>query len=146
MSVTIKITGSDAALREAAAKLHKVGAGRLALAVAHKVAPVLQELSDRPWQRRASVEGEQWAPRKRRYYHPLLEKTAKTRRSLKSRAIGTNVVTSVKTKYAVHHQFGAPRAKLPARPFFPTGDALPSVWAARIRKTINNSIEQALRG
>lgn len=144
MSVTIKITGSDAALREAAAKMHKVGAGRLALEVAHKVAPVLQELSDRPWQRRASVEGEQWAPRKRRYYHSLLEKSGKTRRSLKSRAIGTNVVTSVKPPYAKFHQTGTKR--MAARPFFPTGDALPSVWAARIRKTINNSIEQALRG
>jgi len=146
VSVAIKLTGSDAALRAAAAKLHKVGAGRLALAVAHKVAPVLQELSDRPWQRRASVEGESWAPRTRRYYHPILEKTGKTRRSLKSRAIGTNVVTSVKTKYAVHHQFGAPRAKVPARPFFPVGDSLPAVWAARIRKTIAESIEEALRG
>lgn len=144
MSVAVKITGSDAALRAAAAKMHKVGAGRLALAVAHKVAPVVQELSDRPWQRRASVEGEQWAPRKRRYYHPLLEKTGKTRRSLRSRAIGTNVVTSVRTPYARFPQTGTKR--MAARPFFPVGDALPSVWAAKIRKTIADSIEEALRG
>jgi len=144
VSVAIKLTGSDAALRAAAAKLHKVGAGRLALAVAHKVAPVLQELSDRPWQRRASVEGEPWAPRTRRYYHPILEKTAKTRRSLKSRAIGTNVVTSVSTKYAKFHQTGT--RKMAARPFFPVGDSLPAVWAARVRKTIAEGIEEALRG
>lgn len=144
MSVAIKLTGSDAAIRAAAAKLHKVGAGRLALAVAQKVAPVLQSLSDRPWQRRASVEGEQWAPRKRRYYHPLLEKTGRTRRSLKSRAMGTNVVTSVKTPYAHFHQTGT--RKMAARPIFPVGDSLPAVWAARIRKTIAESIEEALRG
>lgn len=143
-SVTIKMTGADEAIRAAAAKMQKLGAGKLALTIAHKVAPVLQELGDRPWQRRASVEGEQWAPRKRRYYHPLLEKTGKTRRSLKSRAIGTNVVTSVSTKYAKFHQSGT--RKMSARPFFPVGDALPSVWSARIRKTINNSIESALRG
>jgi phage gpG-like protein len=143
-SVTIKMTGSDEALRAAAAKMQKVGAGKLALAIAHKVAPVLQELGDRPWQRRASVEGEQWAPRKRRYYHPLLEKTGKTRRSLKSRARGTNVVTSVSTPYARFHQSGT--RKMVARSFFPVGDALPSVWTARIRKTINDSIESALRG
>jgi phage gpG-like protein len=143
VSVAIKLTGSDAALRAAAAKLHKVGAGRLALAVAHKVAPVLQELSDRPWQRRASVEGEPWAPRKRRYYHPILEKTRKTRYSLKSRAIGTNVVTSVSTKYAKFHQTGT--RKMAARPIFPTAE-LPPVWAARVRKTITDHLEQALRG
>ncbi len=143
MSVAIKLTGSDAALRAAAAKLHKVGAGRLALAVAHKVAPVLQELSDRPWQRRASVEGEPWAPRKRRYYHPILEKTRKTRHSLKSRVIGTNVVTSVSTKYAKFHQTGT--RKMAARPIFPTTE-LPPVWAARIRKTIADHLKQVLRG
>lgn len=143
-SVALKITGSDAAIRAAAAKLHKVGAGRLALAVAQKVAPVLQSLSDRPWQRRASVEGEQWAPRKRRYYHPLLEKTGKTRRSLKSRAMGTNVVTSVKTPYAHFHQTGT--KYMSARPIFPTAGELPAVWAARIRKTITDHIESVLRG
>lgn len=144
MSVTLKITGSDAAIRAAAAKLAKVGAGRVALVVAQKVAPVVQSLSDRPWQRRASVEGEQWAPRKRRYYHPLLEKTGKTRRSLKSRAIGTNVVTSVSTKYAKFHQTGT--RKMAARPVFPTTEALPAVWVAKIRKTITETLEGALRG
>lgn len=144
MSVTLKISGSNEAIRAAAAKLAKVGAGRLALVVAQKVAPVVQKLSDRPWQRRASVEGEQWAPRKRRYYHPLLEKTGKTRRSLRSKTRGTNVVTSVSPPYARFHQSGT--RKMPARPFFPVGDALPSVWTARIRKTINDHIESALRG
>jgi hypothetical protein len=143
VSVSVKLTGSDAALRAAAAKLHKVGAGRLALAVAHKVAPVLQSLGDRPWQRRASVEGEPWAPRKRKYFHPILEKTAKTRRSLKSRAIGTNVVTSVSTKYAKFHQTGT--RKMAARPIFPRAE-LPPVWAVRIRKTITDHLDQALRG
>lgn len=143
MSVSVKLSGSDAALRAAAAKMKGVGAGRLALTIAHKVAPVVQSLSDRPWQRRASVEGEPWAPRKRSYFHPLLEKTGKTRRSLKSRAIGTNVVTSVRTKYATFHQTGTKR--MSARPIFPTAE-LPAVWAARIRKTIADHIEQALRG
>jgi hypothetical protein len=142
--VSLKISGSNDAIRAAAAKLHKVGAGRLALAAAQKVAPVVQGLSDLPWQRRASVEGKPWAPRSRKYFHPILEKTRKTRRSLKSRAIGTNVVTSVATKYAKFHQTGT--RKMAARPVFPVTEVLPSLWIAKIRRTINDHLASVLRG
>jgi hypothetical protein len=145
VSVSLKLTGpGDTQLRGMLSALRALGSGAVVREAAKKVAPVLQELGDRPWQRRASVEGEPWQARTRRYYHSQLEKTGRTRRSLRSRAVGTNIVTSVTTPYARFHQKGTPR--MVARPIFPTTNELPAVWAARIRKTITDHLRGALHG
>jgi hypothetical protein len=101
MAVSIKLTGpGDAALRGLLSALATFGKGAVVRELARKLAPELQSLGDRPWQRRASVEGVPWAPRKRLARHSLLEKTGRTRRSLRSRASGTSVTTSVSTPFS----------------------------------------------
>lgn len=144
MAVSIKLTGpGDAALRGLLSALATFGKGAVVRELARKLAPELQSLGDRPWQRRASVEGAPWAPRKRPALHSLLERTGRTRRSLRSRASGTSVVTSVSTPYARFHQTGTRR--MTARPIFPTGE-LPAVWRARLQKIAVDHLKGAFRG
>jgi len=143
-SVTLKLSGNDTALRGMLNALGALGSGAVVREAAKNLAPVLQELGDRPWQQRASVEGSPWAPRKAAYLHPILEKTGRTRRSLRSRANGTTVTSSVRTTYARFHQTGT--RKMAARPVFPTANELPAAWSARIRKTINETLKSAIRG
>lgn len=143
-SITLKLTGGDTALRGMLNALGALGSGKVVREAAKNLAPVLQELGDRPWQQRASVEGSPWAPRKAAYLHPILEKTGRTRRSLRSRASGTSVVTSVRTTYARFHQTGTRR--MSARPIFPTANELPAVWSARIRKSLTETMKSAIRG
>lgn len=142
--MALKLTGSDAPLRGMLAALKAFGQGAVVREAAKKLAPVLQELGDRPWQRRADPDGAPWAPRKRTYPHSLLEKTGKTRRSLRSRASGTSVITTVSTPFARFHQTGT--RKMAARPLFPAQQALPPVWAARVRKTITDHIASVTGG
>jgi phage gpG-like protein len=142
--VTLKLTGSDAPLRGMLSALAAFGQGKVVRELAKKLAPELQALGDRPWQRRADPDGAPWVPRKGRYLHPMLEKTGRTRRSLRARASGTSVVTSVSTPYARFHQTGT--RKMAARPIFPTRNELPPVWAARVRKTITDHLKGAIRG
>lgn len=143
-TVTLKLTGNDTALRGMLNALGALGSGKVVREAAKNLAPVLQELGDRPWQQRASVEGAPWAARKSAYLHPILEKTGRTRRSLRSRANRTNVTTSVATPYARFHQTGT--RKMVARPIFPTANELPAVWAARIRKSLTETLKSATRG
>ena len=142
--MAIKLTGDDAALRGLLAAIKAFGQGAVVREAAKKLAPVLQELGDRPWQRRADPDGAPWAPRKRVYPHPILEKTGRTRTSLRSRAVGTSVVTTVTPPFARFHQTGT--RKMAARPIFPTRNTLPPVWAARVRKTITDHLASAVRG
>lgn len=144
MAASLRLTGpGDAALRGLLSALASFGKGAAVRELARKMAPELQALGDRPWQRRASVEGVPWAPRKRAYFHPMLEKSGRTRRSLRSRASGTNVVTSVTTPYARFHQTGT--RKMAARPIFPTAD-MPAVWRARLQKIATDHLKAAFRG
>jgi phage virion morphogenesis protein len=58
-----------------------------------------------------------WKKRKRDYPWPILQKTKRLRRSISKRFEGGAPVLRTRVPYAEFHQFGAPRANLPARPF-----------------------------
>jgi len=47
----------------------------------------------------------------------ILERTGRLRRSIQTRIEGGRLIASTDLPYAAAHQFGAPRRKLPARPF-----------------------------
>lgn len=144
MSITLRITGtSDAALRGLIDACARIGQGAALREIAKQLAPVLQELGDRPWQRRASPMGVSWAPRKHVYAHSILEKSRRSRHSLRSRALGTTVVTTVSTTYARFHQSGT--RSMAARPIFPTAE-LPTAWRARLQKTALEALKEAFNG
>jgi phage gpG-like protein len=123
------INGDNEKLADLIKKLGK--ADKQAKSLAAAVAPKIQELNDRVWQRRASPDGEKWKARKHSYPHPILEKTGRTRTSLRSVARGAFVVTRVSTPYAEYHQVGT--RTMEARPIFPAKE-LPRVWLAHVNK------------
>jgi phage virion morphogenesis protein len=47
----------------------------------------------------------------------ILERSGRLRRSIATRVEGNAIVASTDVPYAAAHQFGAPRRRLPARPF-----------------------------
>jgi len=47
----------------------------------------------------------------------ILERTGRLRRSIQTRTESSRLVASTDLPYAAAHQFGAPRRRLPARPF-----------------------------
>lgn len=47
----------------------------------------------------------------------ILERTGRLRRSIQTRLEGGRLIASTDVPYAAAHQFGAPRRRLPARPF-----------------------------
>jgi phage gpG-like protein len=47
----------------------------------------------------------------------ILERTGRLRRSIHTRVEGERLIASTDLPYAAAHQFGAPRRRLPARPF-----------------------------
>jgi len=59
-----------------------------------------------------------WKKRTRNYPWPILQKTRRLRRSISKRFDGRFPVLRTRVPYAEYHQFGAPKAKLPKRPFF----------------------------
>jgi phage virion morphogenesis protein len=47
----------------------------------------------------------------------ILERTGRLRRSIRTRIEGGRLIASSELPYAAAHQYGAPRRRLPARPF-----------------------------
>jgi len=73
--------------------------------------------------RRGRSTGEAWAPRKRRYRHPILEKTGRMRRSATTEGAAGHVEgignreahSGTSVFYSIFHQLGT--SKMVARPF-----------------------------
>jgi len=79
-----------------------------------------------------SPSGAAWAPIKRpRPGGRPLVRTRALRESATSPYVYPGGFTFVSTPWGSHHQFGAPRANIPARPYWPV-DALPLRWEQRM--------------
>ena len=79
-----------------------------------------------------SPSGAAWAPIKRpRPGSRPLVRTRALRESATQPYVYPGGFTFVSTPWGSHHQFGAPRANIPARPFWPDG-SLPLRWELRM--------------
>jgi hypothetical protein len=80
--------------------------------------------------------GKAWQPKKRDDGRAILTgKTSNLRTGWHvTRATRGGFTVAPSVRYAIHHQFGAPRAGIPQRMMVPTG-RLPSSWAAAFRES-----------
>lgn len=88
--------------------------------------------------------GAAWDALKYRQGRPLVD-TGKLRGSMRSRITAGGIVLTAGASYAVHHQFGAPRANVPARPFFPRDGELPSGWRGAFERIIDQTLSGHFR-
>ena len=96
--------------------------------------------------------GRAWAPRKAKRRpdsstrgQPLLN-TGRLRNSFSSNGneagfrVGTNV------SYAIYHQYGAPKAKIPVRAMLPSQGNLGPIWRAALHKIFDDSMKRHMKG
>lgn len=102
-------------------RFNKLGDGDHIKALANDFAEKTLKLTDENFDKRQNPAGIRWRPRKKKYPHPILEKTGKMRRSFRKGQGATVYSTDAKAKY---HQYGTkkmarrqmlPGAKLPSR-------------------------------
>lgn len=88
-------------------------------------------------------DGTAWAALKTRAGKPL-DKSGTLRGSIRANLSGRlGLAFSASAPYAAHHQYGAPRAKVPARPFLPGRD-LPPAWAAAFERILDAHLRRHL--
>lgn len=75
---------------------------------------------------------------------PLVD-TGKLRGSLRARVTSDGFEISTSVPYAKHHQFGAPKANVPARPFLPREGELPPSWRAAFERVIDHALVMHFR-
>ena len=139
----LTLRGDTRGLEKLSRALNALARKQPARQLAMALQPELQTLSDRPWQRRATPDGAPWAARKRPVLHPILERTGRLRTSVRSRVVGSTIVTSVSPFYARMHQQGT--RKMVARPFFPA-TALPAAWRVRLEKIARDRMREMFGG
>ncbi len=75
---------------------------------------------------------------------PILQITRTLANSKYSRLVGRAVVVGLAVGYAVHHQYGAPSAGLPARPILPMRGGKPDL-PTRLRDEIKATVQDAIK-
>lgn len=101
--------------------------------VAKALAKSAAELALEGYDAARSPAGVAWAPIKRpRPGSRPLVRTRALRESATSPYVYPEGFTFVSTPWGSHHQFGAPRAHIPARPFWPDPESLPTAWEMRM--------------
>lgn len=89
--------------------------------------------------RSRAPDGTAWKALKYRVGKPL-DEGGDLRRSIKSSLAGAlGLAFSADARYAAHHQFGAPRANIPARPFLP-GRELAPAWQSAFERILDKHI------
>ena len=74
-----------------------------------------------------------------------LDEGGDLRRSIKSSLAGAlGLAFSADARYAAHHQFGAPRANIPARPFLP-GRELAPAWQSAFERILDNDDDPVVK-
>lgn len=101
--------------------------------VAKALAKSAAELALEGYDASRSPAGVAWAPIKqpRPGSRPLV-RTRALRESATQPYVFTEGFIFTSTPWGSHHQFGAPRAKIPARPFWPDPESLPTAWELRM--------------
>lgn len=95
-----------------------------------------------------SPKGETWAPLKYRDGQPLRLTTGAggLQASVVGRPTGRGIRLGTTKEYAAHHQFGAPRAKIPQRQFLPMqGEALSDEWEGALCEAADEALALVLR-
>jgi len=91
-----------------------------------------------------SPSGVPWAPIKRpRPGSRPLVRTRALRESATNPYVYPGGFTFVSTPWGSHHQYGAPRANIPARPYWPV-DSLPLRWEQRMADEAERALAQHL--
>lgn len=91
----------------------------------------------------SSPDGQTWAALKYRRGKPLLL-TGRLRNSVRVQLAGMlGFAVSASAPYAAHHQYGAPRARIPARPFLP-GRTLPPEWQGAFERILGAHLRRQL--
>jgi phage gpG-like protein len=112
--------------------------------VARALAKSAAELALEGYDAARSPAGIAWAPIKRpRPGSRPLVRTRALRESATQPYVYPEGFIFVSTPWGSHHQLGAPRANIPARPFWPTTD-LPSRWAARMADEAERALARHL--
>ena len=113
-----RITVDLSALRQLRRRMEAAAADAVPAALTRRLAAESEAQTQARFGRRVAPSGAQWAPRKRPYPHPPLEKTRRMRRSITAFPDGPEAIgQSAEPPYTRPHQFGAPSRNLPARPF-----------------------------
>lgn len=153
------VTGDKAALDRLRARLRRLGTEGTKR-VAAQVAEETKSLVTEGFQRGVSPDGQAWAPLRVRAGQPLRD-TGRLATSLTvthaglTFTVGTNVAyagvhqqgatVTVKNKRSLYsrkqRQFFGRSVTIPARPFLPTGTALPSAWEARVHEAASEALD-----
>lgn len=108
-------------------------------------AEVVPQLTQRALEsQRAPSTRRTWRARKRDYPWAPLKKTGALYDSLRVETHGSELVVTADVPYSGFHQDTAPRTVLPARRFFPVGDAMPLAWQRAIEAS--PAVQRAWRG
>jgi phage gpG-like protein len=135
--MAISVSGDTSKLAGLIDRLGRIADGRILKIINQNLAEEAIELVKQGFEDEKDPFGSPWAPLKRRTGR-ILQDTARLKNSFNrpsatsSDAGGFRIGTNV--QYAVHHQFGAPKAKLPKRMMLPTGE-LPEAWVDKFQKT-----------
>lgn len=113
--------------------------------VAKALAKSAAELALEGYDAARSPAGVAWAPIKRpRPGSRPLVRTRALRESATSPYVYPSGFTFVSTPWGSHHQFGAPRANIPARPYWPDG-SLPLRWELRMADEAERALVKHLK-
>ena len=86
--------------------------------------------------------GNPWADLKWRSGQPL-RLTGRLMNSFQADIKGLRLMVRTNVDYFPHHQWGAPRANIPARPMLPPAGTLPPAWAEAIAEIAREELKRA---
>lgn len=157
------VTGDYAALARLSKRLQRLGSEGT-LRIAAQVAQETRLLAAETFQRGVSPDGQAWAPLRVRSGQPLRD-SGRLATSLTVTYAGLTFTVGTNVGYAGVHQYGATvtvknkrslysqkqrrffgkTVTIPARPFLPTGTALPSAWQDRLNEAAAEALDLLFR-
>lgn len=141
----MSVSGDFARLSRLTSALGAIADGSVRRGLLRTAAPIVSSLVDETFVRQQAPRGRAWKPLKRPRLtgRGILDDTGLMRRQA-TRVVATDfwLTIFVTREGAASHLYGAPNARIPARPYLPLG-SMPSEWTRRLN-TAASSVLAAL--
>lgn len=142
------ITGSFQGLERLGKKFANVASAKFRRGLTSALAKESLRLIEQGFRNETDPYGHKWrALKRKRKGKGILDRTGKMRKSFRAVGTGEGVQITNSTDYASHHQFGAPKAKVPRRQMVPMTEtgALGRLWGKAYKKVAGDFLRKWLK-
>lgn len=138
------LRGNYAKLATSLKKLDAIVQGEVQRKITKNVGAEFLDLTLEGFTTSTDPYGDRWADLKYRDGQPLRDK-GHLASAFNVEYSDTGFTIHNPVPYGIHHQFGAPKANIPARPMLPKSGSIPKAWAEIVEEVALETLQLALK-